>query len=42
MLGGLFNEPAGTINDVLVLFRNGIADPQVPQNDFDNSLSECS
>ena len=40
--GSSFSDPAGTINDVLVLFTKGTLEPHERQNDFEKSLVGCS
>tara|TARA_R110001599_G_scaffold343826_1_gene566777 strand:- start:1517 stop:1702 length:186 start_codon:yes stop_codon:yes gene_type:complete len=40
--GSSFNEPAGTISEVLVLFMNGTAEPHVLQKDLEKSLEGCA
>ena len=42
IFGSSFNEPAGTISEVLVLFMNGTAEPHVLQKDLDIPLEGCS
>jgi hypothetical protein len=39
--GCSLSEPAGTINDVLVLSVNGTAEPQIAQKDLENSCVGC-